>query len=191
MQQTGHHFVYGSLQDYLTGSELPDTDDERFRQALARLMVEEKGFAKEELEPRLVIETCFNNIFVRSSIDLTVSLNSQRLFVLRYGPGSLVTREKPALAAARVLDASCCLPLAVVTNGQDAELLETRNGKVLAVGMEAIPSRAQAEQLLATYPLRPPLIGIERERNLRVLNVFDVEVCCRGEQCRSIYFQPH
>jgi hypothetical protein len=183
MQQTGHHFVYGSLQDYLTGSELPDTDDERFRQALARLMVEEKGFAKEELEPRLVIETCFNNLVVRSSIDLTVSLNGQRLFILRYGPGSLVTREKPALAAARVLETSCCLPLAVVTNGQDAELLETRNGKVLAVGMEAIPSRAQAKKLLAEYPARPPLIGVERERNLRVLNVFDLEVCCRGEKC--------
>ena len=57
MPQLGHHFVYGSLQDYLTGEELPDTDDERFRQQLARLLVEEKGFAKAELEPRLSIET--------------------------------------------------------------------------------------------------------------------------------------
>ncbi len=132
MRQTGHHFVYGTLRDYLTGDELPDTDDERFRQALAKLLVEERGFAKEELEPRLTIETLFGATFVRSVIDLTVSVNGQRLFVLRYGPGSLVTREKPPLAAARLIDATCCLPLAIVTNGQDAELLETGSGKVLA-----------------------------------------------------------
>jgi hypothetical protein len=183
MRQTEHHLVYGILKDYLTGEKLPDTDDERFRQRLARLLVEEKGFAKAELEPRLTIETLFNSIFVRSIIDLTVSVGSQRCFVLRYGPGSLVTREKSALAAARLIDESCCLPLAIVTNGQDAELLESKSGTVLAGGMEAIPSRAQAAELLKDYPPRPPLTGAERERNLRVLNAFDLEICCRGDKC--------
>uniref|UniRef100_UPI004055A16F type I restriction enzyme HsdR N-terminal domain-containing protein n=1 Tax=Candidatus Electronema sp. TaxID=2698783 RepID=UPI004055A16F len=183
MRQTGHHLVYGSLRDYLTGEELPDTDDERFRQQLARLLVEEKGFAKAELEPRLSIETLFNSVFVRSVIDLTVSLNGQRRLILRYGPGSLVTREKPALAAARLLDPACCIPLAIVTNGLDAELLETAAGKVLAVGMAAIPDRARLVELTAQHPPRPPFTGAERERNLRVLNAFDLEVCCRKERC--------
>ena len=31
-----HHLIYGTLNDYLTGEELTDTDDERIRQALAR-----------------------------------------------------------------------------------------------------------------------------------------------------------
>lgn len=183
MRQTGHHLVYGTLRDYLTGEELPDTDDERFRQRLARLMVEEKGFTKAELEPRLTIETLFNSIFVRSVIDLTVSVGSQPCFVLRYGPGSLVTREKPAIAAARLINENCCLPLAVVTNGQDAELLETKSGKVLAVGMTAIPDREQAAELLSAHPPRSQLTGPERERNLRVLNAFDLEICCRGAKC--------
>lgn len=183
MRQTGHHLVYGTLKDYLTGEELPDTDDERFRQRLARLLLEEKCFAKPELEPRLTIETLFNSIFVRSIIDLTVSVGRQRCFVLRYGPGSLVTREKSAIAAARALDEHCCIPLAIVTNGQDAELLETKSGKVLAVGMEAVPSQAQAAKLLKKHPPRPPLTGLERERNLRVLNAFDLEICYRGDKC--------
>ncbi len=175
-----HHLVYGTLKDYLTGEELPDTDDERLRQEMERMMVEEKGFAKEDLEPRLSVETLFNHIFVRSIIDLTVSCNGQRLFVLRYGPGSLVTREKPALAAARVLDSTCCIPLAVVTNSRDAELLESRTGKVLSIGMEAIPNRVRAEELMREYPASPPLTGAVRERNLRVLNAFDLEACCRN-----------
>ena len=175
-----HHLVYGTLKDYLTGEEWPDTDDERLRQKMERMMVEEKGFAKEELEPRLTVETLFNHIFVRSIIDLTVSCNGQRLFVLRYGPGSLVTREKTALAAARVLDSTCCIPLAVVTNSRDAELLESQSGKVLATGLEAIPDRTQAEELARAYPVSPPLTGAVRERNLRVLNAFDLEACCRN-----------
>jgi hypothetical protein len=179
----GHHLIYGTLQDYLTGEDLPDTDDERFRQDLERMMVEEKGYAREDLEPRLTIETTFNKIFVRSIIDLTVSVAGKRLFVLRYGPGSLVTREKSALAAARVLDRDYCIPLAVVTNGRDAELLETATGKVLATGMEAIPDREQAEKLINEYSCKPPVDEAVRERTLRVLNAFDLEVCCRGTSC--------
>ena len=178
-----HHLVYGTLRDYLTGEELPDTDDERVRQDLEKMMVEEKGFARQDLEPRLTIETTFNNIFVRSIIDLTVSVAGKRLFVLRYGPGSLVTREKPALAAARVLDKEYCIPLAVVTNGRDAELLETATGKVLATGMEAIPDREQAETLIREYSCTPPVDDEIRERTLRVLNAFDLEVCCREDSC--------
>lgn len=181
---SGHHLVYGILHDYLTGVELPDTDDERFRQELERSMVEDKGFSREELEPRLVIETTFNTIFVRSIIDLTVSVSGQRLFVLRYGPGSLVTREKPALAAARILDRRYCIPLAIVTNGRDAELLETSTGKVIATGMEAIPTRLEAEQLIGQYTCAPVVDKEQRERNLRVLNAFDLEVCCRGDSCK-------
>ena len=179
----GHHLIYGTLQDYLTGEDLPDTDDERTRQDLERMMVEEKGFAREELEPRLAIETTFNKIFVRSIIDLTVSVAGKRLFVLRYGPGSLVTREKSALAAARVLDREYCIPLSVVTNGRDAELLETATGKVLATGMEAIPNREQAGTLITEYRCSPPADEAVRERTLRVLNAFDLEVCCRGDSC--------
>ncbi len=183
LNTSGHHLVYGTLHDYLTGEELPDTDDERLRQQLQRLMVQEKGYARKDLEPRLTIESTFNGIYVRSVIDLTVSIQGKRLFVLRYGPGSLVTREKPALAAARVLDETYCIPLAVVTNGRDAELLETSSGKVLATGMEAIPDRKEATTLLLKHTCQPLVDEAVRERTLRVLNAFDLEVCCRGDAC--------
>ena len=122
---SGHHIVYGELQDFLTGETLPDTDDERTRQNLARLLVERLGYGKEELEPRLTIDTCYNQSRTRTLIELTARIEGRRLFILRYGPGSLVTRERAAVAAARVLDPDYRIPLAIVTNGRDAELLET------------------------------------------------------------------
>ncbi len=179
----GHHIVYGVLRDYLTGEELPDTDDERTRQWLSRMLVEEKGYLKDEIEPRLCIETTFNHVFVRSIIDLTIQLEGKRLFVLRYGPGSLVTREKSVIAAARVLDSDYRIPYGVITNGRDAELLETDKGKVLATGMAAIPDRRRAEKLLKEARFEPYNDPGKRERALRVLNTFDLEICCRGDSC--------
>lgn len=180
---SGHHLVYGDLQDYLTGTLLPDTDDERTRQSLARLLVEQLGYRKDELEPRLTIDSCFNNNQTRTLIELTARINGRRLFILRYGPGSLVTRETAAVAAARILDPAYRIPLAIVTNGRDAELLETNRGTVLAVGMACIPDRQQAEKLVREYAFEPYNEPERRDKALRILNVFDQEVCCHGNSC--------
>lgn len=177
-QHLQHHLVYGTLFDYLTGETLTDTDDERFRQALSRMMVEEKHFHKAELQPRLFIETFFARCFVRSVIELTVSLDGRQFMILRYGPGSLVSRERSAIAAARVLNPAYRIPLAVVTNGEDAELLDTSTGKILGYGLQSIPVRTVAENILPDLDFLPPLEGAKRERELRILNAFDVERCC-------------
>jgi hypothetical protein len=174
-----HHIVYGTLHDYLTGEELVDTDDERTRQELARMMVEEKGYAKEDLEPRRAIETLFATQFVRSTITLTASLDGRRVMVIRYAPGSLVSRERSAIAAARVLEEAYQLPLAVVTNGRDAELLDTASGEVIATGMEGIPDYQRMRELFPALVFRERLDARKRERELRILNAFDVEICCR------------
>jgi hypothetical protein len=177
-----HHMIYGYCTDYITGETLVDTDDERYRQELARAMVEEKGWAKEDVEMRLNIDTLFNKQFVASKITLTLSLNGKRCLVIRYAPGSLVTRERSAVAAARVLDATCQIPLAVVTNGRDAELLDTYSGAVLGKGLDAIPTKEEVRQMVAGLCFAP-YDEAKRERELRVLNAFDVEICCAGAPC--------
>ena len=134
-----HHLIYGTLRDYLTKEELTDTDDERIRQDIYQWMVEEKGYARELLQPRLKIETLFSSSFVTSTIELVVSIKQKQCMIIRYGPGSLVSRERSAIAAARVINPTYCIPLAVVTNGRDAELLDTRTGKILGHGLDSIP----------------------------------------------------
>jgi len=173
-----HHLIYGVLQDYLTGEELTDTDDERLRQGLSRMMVQEKDFSKDELLPRLYIETLFARCYVRSTIELTVRIKGRDIMILRYGPGSLVSRERSAIAAARVLNPDYQIPLAVVTNGRDAELLDTSTGKILGYGLHSIPDRAAAVKMLDHLEFLPPRQGKARERELRILNAFDVERCC-------------
>lgn len=181
-ENDSHHLIYGHLTDFITGEILVDTDDERFRQQLARLLVEERGFAKGEVEPRQIIETLFAGQFVSSKIDFVVRLAGRRVLLLRYAPGSLVTRQRPALAAARVLDPRQVIPLAVVSNGQDAELLDSHSGKVLAQGLVSIPQRGKLVSQLEGLDFSP-LPEKRREPELRILNAFDVEVCCAGAPC--------
>jgi hypothetical protein len=177
-----HHMIYGTLTDYVTGREIVDTDDERYRQKLCRFLVEEKGYRKNDLEVGTKLETLFSGNFVVSKIDIVVKINDRRLLVIRYGPGSLVTRERPALAAARVLDPEYIIPVTVVTNGEDSEILDTVTGKITDRGMTAIPSRQQALGLAAA-PRSPGPTCDRREKELRILNAFDVEICCAGGPC--------
>jgi hypothetical protein len=178
-----HHYIYGTCTDYITGETIVDTDDERCRQELAILLVEEKGYAKSDLEPRLCIETLYSGQFVSSIIDITVRVSGRRLMILRFGPGSIVTRERAAIAAARVLEPAYQIPLAVVTNCRDAEVLDTYTGKVIRQGLEGIPDKKEAADLVKSLRFEPFDDETKKDRERRILNAYDVELCCAGGPC--------
>ena len=94
-----------------------------------------------------------------------------------------MSRERPTLAAARVLEPDYVIPFTVVTNGEDAEFLDSRSGKLLATGLRAIPSRDRALLLLAETEFAPLPPGPQRQMELRILNAYDQEVCCAGGPC--------
>ena len=102
------------------------------------------------------------------------------MMIIRYGPGSLVSRERSALAAARVLNDAYRIPLAVVTNGRDAILLDTVTGKLIKTSMTAIPDKNEALRLLPKLIFLPPQEEEKRIREKRILNAFDLERCCIG-----------
>ena len=180
----GHHLIHGEMRDFVTGEILPDTDDERFRQKLARLLVEKKGYKKENLRVRVrhdisTVDPCGHVV-----TDLVIRLGGRAAAILRYGPGSLVTRQRPALAAARTIEPSYTVPVAIVTNGRDAEILETRSGLILGRGLDAIPSRNELRDRIASVD-RSPVSPEQREAEKRILMAFEgIEHACE-RSCRS------
>ncbi|MGW8160611.1 MAG: type I restriction enzyme HsdR N-terminal domain-containing protein [Desulfobulbales bacterium] len=178
-----HHYIYGTCTDFITGDTIVDTDDERCRQKLARFLVEEKGYAKNDLEPRLCIETLYNGQFVTSSIDITVHRAGKRFMILRFAPGSIVTRERAAIAAARILDPRYQIPLAVVTNCKDAEVLDTYSGKVIGEGMDNIPAQWDVDNLMKSLCFESYSDKARIDREKRILNAYDIEICCTGGPC--------
>lgn len=175
---SGHHYVYGTLQDCLTKKMVEDTDDERIRQKLFRFMLEEKGYTPSNLRTRCTIETTFDDRVVVSTIDLVVSISGREFMVLRYGAGSIVSRERSAIAAARLINTDHQLPLAVVTNGQDAVILDTKTGKEVGDGVNSIPSAHWARAHLEELSFLPPPKDKRYEYECRILNAFDLNRCC-------------
>jgi hypothetical protein len=73
--------------------------------------------------------------------------------IIMYGPGSLVTRQRPTLAAARLLE-DYVVPFAVITNGKDALIMDTASGKVIGEGLESIPDKQQIQKKMAYVALQ-------------------------------------
>ena len=103
--------------------------------------------------------------------------------ILRFAPGSIVTRERSAIAAARVLEPLYQIPLAVVTNCREAEVLDTYTGKIIGEGLHNIPDKKEAEGLVLSLRFEPFDDETKKDRERRILNAYDVEVCCAGGPC--------
>ena len=155
---------YDMLTDYITRNEVPNIGAEENRQRVERFLVETKGYSKDDIEVDADLKFTIGDEDVHSNVDLVVSVQGKRFMVLKCVPGSLGSRQRETLAAARLLDAYQ-IPFSVVTDGKDAELLDTVTGEVLDHGMEAIPSKQEALERMKDVKLEPyPEEKLERER---------------------------
>jgi hypothetical protein len=172
----GHHLIMGKLEDALTGDVLDDTHDERYRQVLIRLLLDEKGYTKADLSSRHELIVGADSRKGRLVVDLLVSLEDRITMLVKYGPGSLVTRERPALAAGRLV-AGYQIPIVVVTNGEGAHILDGARGKVLDGGLAAIPNR-EALVAIRRQADFTPIERVRLERESRLLYCYEIDGAC-------------
>jgi len=150
--------------DFVTGEMVPDIGAEANRQAIERVLVNTKGFAKEDIEVDADIETNVGDIPYRSQIDLVVSVDGIRFMAVKCAAGSLGSREREITAAARLLD-RYQIPFALVSDGETAILLDTVSGKKISEGLNAIPSKDQARKRVQATTLQPLAANrVEREK---------------------------
>jgi len=64
------------------------------------------------------------------------------------------------------------VPFTVVTNGEDAEVLDTFSGRVIGTGLDAVPQRDTAKEQLRNIKLHP-LSAKQAEVEKRVLSAYD------------------
>lgn len=163
--------VEEKLIDFITGQEVVDTTDERVRQGVERLLIEEKGYSKEDIEVDTKFEIAVDNEINRSKVDLIVSVEGKRFMLISCARSSLVMREREVLACARILDVYQ-IPFAVITNGEDAEVMNTISGEVIGSGLEAIPPKPKALETIKKIEFKKlPEGRIEKEK--RIFLAFD------------------
>ena len=172
----GHHLILGECRDYLSGKTLADTHDERYRQSLAKLLVEKRGYQKADLLARQELKVAAGEKCALIRIDLSVVIENRTAMIIRYGPGSVVTRHRPSIAASRLLS-PYQIPVVVVTNGEDADILDGDTGQVLARGLESIPSRQALLTQVRALEFKP-ITDESIEREQRILYAYDVDDSC-------------
>ena len=165
------------LTDFITGKTVPNTGAEENRQAVEQFLVEQKGFDRQDVEVDIDIEVSIGNQPYRSQIDLVVSVGATRFMLIKCAAGSLGSREREALAAARLLEIYQ-IPLSVVSDGKTAIVLDTASGEKIAEGLDAIPSKANAQQQLNRLSLEPlPVKRVKGEKMIfRTYDTMNVNV---------------
>jgi hypothetical protein len=172
----GHHLVLGELEDCLTGDILTDTHDERYRQDLARLLLDTKGYRRADIQPRTPLTVAIEKKRATLTIDFVIRLASKSAMVIQYSPGSIVTRHRPVLAISRLLT-PYQIPIAVATNGEDADVLDARTGCCVSSGLAAIPARHRLYAIVkeaSFQPIEPQRAAMEA----RILYAYEVDGRC-------------
>ncbi len=174
-----HHLILGELVDFITGETITDTHDEQYRQKLAKILVTDKGYHKNEIKPRCDLNIKASNKSAIIKVDFKVTLSGKVCMIVKYAPGSLVTRHRPALAASRLI-APYQVPVVVVTNGEDTNILDGSTGNITGYGFESIPSKAELSNMTANKHFDP--VPIKRaEIESRIMYAYEVDGSCSCE----------
>lgn len=173
---SGHHLILGELTDCINGEILDDTLDERYRQRIGQLLVDLKGYSKADITPRHALEFSIGEKCARILITYVIRVEDRIAMLIHYGPGSLVTRHRPALAMSR-LAADYQVPVVVVTNGEQADILDAMKGTIMDTGLDRIPDAKALSEISQRHIWESP--GAKRtEMESRILMAYEVDDRC-------------
>jgi hypothetical protein len=146
------------------------------RKIAEQMLLGEKGYLPGDIRKNVVFDVVLGSETVKSFADFLISVNGTTAMVIKCAAGSLNSRERHVVAAARVLD-DFQIPVAVVMDPMNAVVLDGVTGKMTGEGFEAIPEKDQLRRMLSSINL-VPLAPEKAEREKRVLLAFDAIRCC-------------
>ena len=158
---------YRMIKDFVSGKDIPEVGAEANRQTVERMLIQDKGFTREDIEVDTGIAFEVAGERYASTVDLVVSVDggANRCMVFKCVPGSLESCEREVVAAARLVDERYQIPFAVVSDGVNAVVFDTNTGKKIGDGLAAIPNKSAARKMMASLSLQPyPAQRIQRER---------------------------
>jgi hypothetical protein len=165
------------ITDFVTGEKIPDVGAEANRQMVERYLVTEKGYTKDDIEVNAPLEVTIGEAPYRSWVDLVVSVDNKRYMAIKCASGSLGSREREIISAARLLD-EYQIPLSVVSDGKTAMVLDTVSGEKIGEGLDAIPSKKALKEKAERFKLQPVAEKrLEREKLIfRSYDIMNVNV---------------
>ena len=146
------------------------------RHIAEQMLLKGKGYDPADIGKDIAFDVTLGAETVRSKVDFLVSVEGRAAMVIKCAAGSLSSRERHVIAAARVLG-PLPIPVAVVMDPMGAVVLDSATGKVTGEGFDAIPAKPELIAMLSARETKPiPAGKLEREK--RVLLAFDAIQCC-------------
>ena len=137
------------ITDYITGKPVRNIGSEASRQIFEKFLIDDKGYAKEDIKVDEELIVQFKEEDYISAIDLIVQCKGKALMAITCVAGSIGSYEREILAGARLVY-DYQIPLAVSTDARDAIVMDTLSGKKMGQGLDAIPSKKEAFKLVET-----------------------------------------
>lgn len=175
-----------TLRDYLTGEIIEETTYEEFRQALARLLVEEFGYPKDQIRSKVELVYEVDGKKLARALDLVVfGPDARPLLVVIFCAGKVGSFERETSVAARLIDGGPA-PFGLATDTREASLVASRSGEVLRTGMQAIPRHDELLDMAGEVDTTP-LTGEQRVKLIRIFHAYSgflMDACC-GTECKG------
>lgn len=174
----------GTLRDYLSGEEIDETTFEEFRQLLAKLLVEEKGYPKDRLKAKVPLKYCVDGEDYERPIDYVLyDEQGKPIFIIIFCAGEVGSFERETVCAGRLIEGGP-VAYALVTDTMDASLMDVMTGESVAKSMDAVPDYADLIEMIDKAEIEP-LSEERREKQTRVFHTycgFIYGTCC-SESC--------
>ena len=162
-----------TITDYITGQSVKNIGPEASRQIFEKFLVQDKGWAKEDIKVNEKIIVQFKGKDYISKIDLIVFCNDKAFMAVTCVAGSIGSYEREILSGARLIF-DYQIPFAVSTDAMDAIIMNTLSGKKFGQGLNAIPSREKAFEMIKSLEYQP-YDENKKEREMIIYRSFNME----------------
>ncbi len=126
------------ITDYLSGEQIELTTYEDIRQAIARMLVEEKKYPVENIKSKYIIELDLEKDKYTIQIDFVIYHLGKPVLILAFCPGAVSTYITQYICLARIFPGSP-VPYVIVTDSKDAALMDVKNKKEICRGYHCFP----------------------------------------------------
>ncbi len=176
IESNKHHLVLGELSDFLTGKSLADTHDERYRQKIAKQLVLNKGYHRALIQSNQKIHILVKEKKASLRIDFLISLFDKIVVLIKFAPGSIVTRRVSAIALSRIIK-PYQIPFVIITNGEDAEIMDGSTGDVLSSGIDNFPDFEMVKKQFSSYQFNKISNTVFNQAS-RIAYAFEIDGAC-------------
>ena len=169
------------LSDYISGRELLDTPKERVRQKVARYLIEEKNYSKEDIIVDYTFLVEVDKKKFLANIDLLIRINDVNFMNIECAPPTVLSSlERKALACSRILKP--IIPYTVITDWGQTKIFETVSGKLIGEDIKDIPDASGAREIVKNLNVQDSHFDEERiEKEKRILFAFMNVLHCKCE----------